>query len=103
MRPALLFFVLATPMAASADVIHLSNGQVVTGTVRSCQGGEIVVDPPASQSVVVQLADVASGEGAAIERCIGGRVPQATTVRGNWYGGQIFIAEGACFDSRIAA
>src|SRR5438477_113526 len=66
MRPALLFLVLATPMAAAADVVHLSNGQVVTGVVRSCQGGDIVIEPPGSalglfvSQVVATTIDVAS-------------------------------------------
>jgi hypothetical protein len=95
MRPALLFLVLATPMAAAADVIHLSDGQVVAGVVRSCQGGDIVIEPPASAAVLLKIADVASGEGPAIERCLGGRIPDPTLVRGKPYGGQIVVAESS--------
>jgi hypothetical protein len=89
----LILLALATP--AMADVIRLADGQVLNGTVRSCQGGEIVVDLPASQPIVVNIAEVTSGEGTGIEACLGGRVPQAQAVRGKWYGGQILIAEGS--------
>src|SRR3954463_705088 len=91
MRPALLFLVLATPMAAAADVVHLSNGQVVTGVVRWCQGGDIVIEPPASAPVLLKIADIASGEGANIERCLGGSSRDPEVTRGRWYGSQIVV------------
>ncbi|MFL5371010.1 MAG: hypothetical protein ACJ78Z_12515 [Myxococcales bacterium] len=95
MRPALLFLVLATPMAAAADVVHLSNGQVVTGVVRSCQGGDVVIEPPASAPVLLKIADVASGEGADIERCLGGSSRDPEVTRGRWYCWQIIVTEAA--------
>src|SRR3954466_148532 len=57
MRPALLFLVLATPMAAAADVV--------------------------------------SGEGANIERCLGGSSRDPEVTRGRWYGWQIIVTEAA--------
>jgi hypothetical protein len=85
--------VLAAPLGAAADVIRLADGQVVSGTIRSCQDGEVVVEPPAAMPVLVKIADISSGEGADIERCLGGRKVAADTVRGRWYGGQIVVAE----------
>src|SRR5438067_10778816 len=93
MRLLLVLLVLATP--AAADVVRLSDGQVVTGVVRSCQGGEIVVEPPASAPVLLKIADVASGEGAGIERCLGGRILDPTFVRGKSYAGEIVVAEAS--------
>ncbi|MFL5370300.1 MAG: hypothetical protein ACJ78Z_08925, partial [Myxococcales bacterium] len=82
-------------MAAAADVVHLSNGQVVTGVVRSCQGGDIVIEPPASAPVLLKIADVASGEGANIERCLGGSNRDPEVIRRRWYGWQIIVTEAA--------
>jgi hypothetical protein len=88
--------VLAIPFGAEADVIHLANGQVISGTVLSCEGSEILVEPPASRSVLIKVADVARGEGAGIERCLGGtHAPGSSTVRGQWYGDEILVAGGS--------
>jgi len=73
------------PLGARADAIRLADGQVVTGKIQSCERGEIVVAPPAAAPVLLKVADVASGEGADIERCLGGER--------RWYGGQVILAE----------
>src|SRR5437763_862205 len=93
LRVVLALLVVATP--AAADVVHLSGGQVVTGVLRSCQGGETVIEPPASAPVLLKIADVVSGEGAGIEGCLGGRTPQPAMVRGKSYGGQVVVAEAS--------
>jgi len=93
MRFWIVLFVCGSSLGAYADVIRLADGQVISGKIQSCQGGEIVVAPPATAPVLVKVADVASGEGVDIERCLGGPTPTRDAVGGRWYGAQILLAE----------
>jgi hypothetical protein len=84
--PAVIAMALAAP-AALGDVVRLADGQVISGTVDSCRDGDVILAPPAGQPVVVKSAEIASAQGADIERCLGGR--------GRWYGLQILLAEAS--------
>ena len=89
--PAALAIALAAP-AALADVVRLVDGQVISGTVKSCEDGNVVFEPPAARAVLLKIADISTGEGAGIERCLSGRTGGAATIReSNWYGVPIII------------
>jgi len=94
MRLFLILAICSAPVAAYADVIHLADGQVISGKIQSCEAGDIVVAPDAAAPVLIKLADVAGGEGADIERCLGGPVYGRPADR-RWYGGQVILAEVA--------
>src|SRR5947208_2070939 len=101
--PAVLAIALAAP-AAFADVLRLVDGQVISGTVKSCEHGNVVFEPPAAQAVVLKVADIATGEGPGIERCLGGRTGGAATNReSTWYGVPIILAGASSLVVGIAS
>jgi hypothetical protein len=52
-----------------------------------------VFEPPAGRAVLFKIADIATAEGPGIERCLGGRIGGAATIReSTWYGVPIILA-----------
>ena len=58
----LLFIFLATPAAALADRLVMTNGDVITGTISKISDGDVYIEPSYADEFAVALSEVASIE-----------------------------------------